>query len=203
MDQNYNQQPIKPDSPQPVVYNQLPNQIRQAGRPSPSSGKRKIFALFISILMLLAIGLASASLIMVGTKANRADQATKTEDIEKRLKVIEEADKYTEKQIVKNQYQGVFLNGGQVYFGQITEITKDTLKLEDIYYLKTGNVDKAGNPLAGGEVSLTKLGNELHGPEDVMYIERKNITFWENLKNDGQVSKAIDQYKKANPTTRN
>jgi len=32
-----------------------------------------------------------------------------------------------------------------------------------------------------------------------MYLERKNVQFWENLKSDGQVSKAIATYEKQNP----
>jgi hypothetical protein len=30
-------------------------------------------------------------------------------------------------------------------------------------------------------------------------IERKNLSFWENLKSDGQVSKTIKSYKQQNP----
>ena len=41
------------------------------------------------------------------------------------------------------------------------------------------------------QVQLVKLGNELHGPEDAMYINRQSVLFWENLKNDGKVAKAI------------
>jgi len=39
----------------------------------------------------------------------------------------------------------------------------------------------------------------LHGPEDQMLINRDQITFWENLKSDGQVAKAVGDYVKANP----
>ena len=49
---------------------------------------------------------------------------------------------------------------------------------------------------------LQKLGSELHGPEDQMVINRDQVQFWENLKDDGQVVKAITTYK-ANPTAAN
>jgi hypothetical protein len=38
---------------------------------------------------------------------------------------------------------------------------------------------------------LTKLGGEIHGPEDLMVINRSQILFVENLKPSGEVSKAI------------
>ena len=46
------------------------------------------------------------------------------------------------------------------------------------------------------DVQLIKLGNELHGPEDQMQITKDQVLFWENLKADGKVSKAIDSYVK-------
>jgi hypothetical protein len=45
---------------------------------------------------------------------------------------------------------------------------------------------------------LVKLGNELHGPVDEMHISKAQILFYEDLKTDGQVVKAIQAYK-ANP----
>lgn len=95
-----------------------------------------------------------------------------------------------------DQHQAVFLNNGQVYFGHITGTNGDTLILEDIYYLQ---VDQQLQPEEEGaaedpQVSLAKLGDEMHGPEDQMFINRDQITFWENLREDGQVSQAISQF---------
>jgi len=36
-----------------------------------------------------------------------------------------------------------------------------------------------------------KLGSEIHGPEDLMIINRAQILFVENLKPSGRVSQAI------------
>jgi hypothetical protein len=44
------------------------------------------------------------------------------------------------------------------------------------------------------QVSLAKLGGELHGPEDVMYVNRDQVLFWENLKDNGKVVTAIKNY---------
>ena len=108
--------------------------------------------------------------------------------------------------VKKNKFQAVFLNGGQVYFGKIGNYNSRYLTLTDIYYLRVNQQVQPGQTTASNDVSLAKLGNELHGPEDSMVINRSEVQFWENLKDDGQVVKAIVEYKKnpnaaANPTT--
>jgi hypothetical protein len=98
-------------------------------------------------------------------------------------------------------YQAVFLTNGQVYFGKFRPAMGKYAKLSDIYYLQ---VQQSVQPAQAGQtqqpqVSLVKLGNELHGPQDSMYIDREQILFWENMKEDGKVVKAIREYQK-NPT---
>ena len=102
----------------------------------------------------------------------------------------------------KGKYQAVFLNGGQVYFGKIGEYTGKYLTLTDIYYLRVNQQVQPGTQQTTQDISLAKLGNELHGPEDEMVINRSEVQFWENLKDDGQVVKAITEYKK-NPEAAN
>jgi hypothetical protein len=95
------------------------------------------------------------------------------------------------------QYQAVFLTNGQVYFGKVSKVDGSYVKLTDIYYLQVQQQvqpkDSSSNQQP--QVSLAKLGGELHGPEDVMYISRQQVLFWENLKTDGKVAKAISDYK--------
>ena len=102
-------------------------------------------------------------------------------------------------QINKDKYQAVFLNSsdGQVYFGKLSIQNKDYYKLTDIYYVRVQQVQPDKNTTATQNISLAKLGSEIHGPEDVMYIRSEHVMFWENLKNDGQVVKAITDYKKS------
>jgi hypothetical protein len=103
--------------------------------------------------------------------------------------------------------QAVFLTNGQVYFGHIKSINKQYVDLQNIYYL---NVNQQVQPNQSGSssnsnnnsnqsVSLVKLGCELHGPADEMVINRDQVTFWENLKDQGQVAKAIAQWIQQNP----
>lgn len=106
--------------------------------------------------------------------------------------------------VKKDLMQAVFLNGGQVYFGKITHVGNRTLGLSDIYYLRVNqtvqpNQENSQQQANSNDISLVKLGCELHGPEDSMVINQDQIIFWENLKNDGQVAKAVETYKKQNP----
>jgi hypothetical protein len=100
--------------------------------------------------------------------------------------------------IDKEAYQAVFLDDGQIYFGKLSGIDQQYSKLESIYYLQV--TDKAtGQPVQQGssnptQIVLQKLGNEIHGPQDSMFINTDKILFWENLKVDGQVTKAIEKY---------
>lgn len=97
------------------------------------------------------------------------------------------------------QYQAVFLTNGQVYFGKVSRVDSSYVKVTDIYYLQVQQTvqpkDNTAANAANQQVSLAKLGGELHGPEDVMYVSRQQVLFWENLKTDGKVAKAISDYK--------
>ncbi len=103
--------------------------------------------------------------------------------------------------VAKDKMQAVFLNGGQVYFGKIRELNNKYVGVTDIYYLRVNQQvqPKQGEQQSQQDISLVKLGCELHGPQDQMLINRDQVVFWENLKSDGQVAKAVEAYKKANP----
>ena len=107
-----------------------------------------------------------------------------------------------QKYVDKNKFQAVFLNGGQVYFGKIHSLNGKFITIDNIYYLRVNQQVQPNQTTADAsnqDVSLAKLGCELHGPTDVMIINRDQVLFWENLKTDGQVAKAITAYVKANP----
>jgi hypothetical protein len=44
------------------------------------------------------------------------------------------------------------------------------------------------------KISIIKLGDELHGPEDKMYISRNQVLFYENMKNSSKINEAIKKY---------
>jgi hypothetical protein len=101
-------------------------------------------------------------------------------------------------------FQAVFLTNGQVYFGKLTDNGGHYVTLKNIYYLQVTPVLQTGTegqPGAGQQqqqqqqqLSLVKLGNELHGPMDEMHINRDQILFIEDLKEDGRVVQAIKDY---------
>lgn len=98
------------------------------------------------------------------------------------------------------EWQAVFLTNGQVYFGQVDKQNNVELVLKEIYYLQvtrplqqTAEGETQANPQ--GELSLVKLGNELHGPTDAMVVNRDHVLFVEDLKEDSNVVQAISNYK--------
>jgi len=93
--------------------------------------------------------------------------------------------------------QAVFLNTGQVYFGNIKSLNSKYFVLTNIYYLQTAN--QTGSNNANPKVTLVKLGCELHEPYDQMVINADQVTFWENLQDNGQVAQAVSTFEKQNP----
>ena len=102
--------------------------------------------------------------------------------------------------VEKDKYQAVFMTNGQVYFGKLAKVDAGYTELTDVYYLQVQQSVQPGSEEANAanneqpQVSLTKLGNELHGPTDKMHISKDQILFWENLKDDSTVVKAIKDY---------
>jgi hypothetical protein len=109
--------------------------------------------------------------------------------------------------IQTDKYQAVFLNSqdGQVYFGKLVMFNKDIYQLTDIYYVRVENPiqPEGANQPVQPNISLAKLGNELHGPQDAMFIRRDQVLYWENLKDDGQVVTAITEFKANGDQTQN
>lgn len=93
--------------------------------------------------------------------------------------------------IATGEYQAVFLDNGQVYFGKLKLAKGDFYQLTDVFYLQTGSIslDQTSN------LQLTKLGGEAHGPEDKMQINKEHVLFIEDMKAESKVVKAIQDYK--------
>jgi len=111
------------------------------------------------------------------------------------------------------KYQAVFLSNGQVYFGELRGEKGDYAILASIYYLQQVNQpvqqtasasvskDNKNNQIlpqadlnSSPDVRLVKLGSELHGPEDMMYIAKSHILFYEDLKDNSRVVQAIKAF---------
>jgi len=92
------------------------------------------------------------------------------------------------------------LSNGQVYFGKISKNNRSEIKLKEIYYLQVTQPlqqpeDGTTQTNQQGELSLVKLGSELHGPTDEMTINRNHVLFVEDIKDDSNVVQAINNYK--------
>lgn len=105
--------------------------------------------------------------------------------------------------VLKAEWQAVFLDNGQVYFGKVLDVSDDTVELQDIYYLQVVN-QPLQRSLEDGEapadqqqdqrLTLFKFGNEIHGPQDRMIINRDHVIIIEDLKDDSRVVQAINDY---------
>ncbi|MGI6103685.1 MAG: hypothetical protein ACOYBJ_03665 [Patescibacteria group bacterium] len=93
-----------------------------------------------------------------------------------------------------SEYQAVFLTNGQVYFGSF-DWRFGSPELRNIYYLQVQrDIQPAeGSDAQSSDVTLVKLGNEVHGPMDVMRLNPDHILFVEDLKTDSRVVRAIEQ----------
>jgi len=169
-------QPEEPQQPrqEPQSADRAPSSYRTAKSNKPS--RRFKLPLILAIIVLAAIigGLAWASL-------NNKNAGTG---------------------IDKSKYQAVFFTNGQVYFGKLSTLNDEYLKLTDIYYLQTQTEGETeANPQQTStdqsDVQLIKLGEEIHGPEDEMVLSKDQLLFYENLKVDGKVAQSIEAYKKS------
>ena len=102
-----------------------------------------------------------------------------------------------------SKYQAVFLVNQQLpYFGKIVALNSEYMVLDDIYYLQINQSVQPGQENQPQDITLVKLGCELHGPQDRMVINSDQVFFWENLKdngNDSKVTAAIQQFQEQNP----
>jgi hypothetical protein len=98
----------------------------------------------------------------------------------------------------KSKYQAVFLNNGQVYFGNVTTLNDQYVRMTNIYYLT--QADSSGTSASNSSYSLVKLGcQQIHDPYDAMVINRDQVSFWENLQDNGKVVSSINKFKQQNP----
>ncbi len=106
-----------------------------------------------------------------------------------------------------SDWSAIFLTNGQVYFGKLNNMNAQYLNLKEIYYLQVAQSPQSGTQTTEQQqqqqtqVSLVKLGNELHGPVDEMEINRDQVLFIERMKGDAKVVEAIENYVKNGPST--
>jgi hypothetical protein len=91
----------------------------------------------------------------------------------------------------------VFMTNGQVYFGYLKSAGDKTLMLNDVYYLRTQDLQNGTN----SKILLVKMGNELHGPESNMTISRDQVLFWQTLRSESKINDAIARFNQGGAAT--
>jgi len=98
-----------------------------------------------------------------------------------------------------SSYYAVFLSNDQVYFGHLSDVNNQYVSLKDIYYLQLAQPLQSTDAKdtttlldnSKQQLTLIKLGKELHAPKDEMKINRDSVLFYEELKDDSKVVQTI------------
>lgn len=172
---------VQPQAAAPGAQNTAAGNFNKKNKRGPGSDRGKLSRIITVALVALVAILIAAVIAVIVTSDNN--------------------DKAEGKYVDSSKLQAVFLNTGQVYFGHIKTLNDNYFVVSDIYYLQTANSssDASANSAANSNVTLVKLGCELHEPYDQMVINSDQVTFWENLQDNGQVAKAVSTFQKQNP----
>lgn len=145
----------------------------------------------IAVLVVIAIVALSLKGVLFFKKAGQTSGPSQTGGSGLKTAGLEQG-------LQPSAYSAVFLTNGQVYFGQLKDSESTYPVLRDIYYLRLKEPlqqQRAENTDTGQpELTLIKLGNELHGPIDEMKLNKDHILFIEILREDSKVVGAIKQY---------
>ena len=102
-------------------------------------------------------------------------------------------------------WYAVFVNSQnqEAFVGHVSDAASD-ITMKDIYYLTFEAKDAAGNPIASPKPEdvkpvIKKLGQEVYGPKDVVKVNRLNLRYYTELRDDSQVVKAITAFEHPGP----
>lgn len=102
--------------------------------------------------------------------------------------------------IDRGKNQAVFLQNGQTYFGSLEIVDDNYLKLRNVFYVRADDATAEDDAESAGDSSmqLIKRGEEVFGPEDAMIINRDQVVYFENIKDDSRVSQLMKDFKANN-----
>ena len=87
---------------------------------------------------------------------------------------------------MSSEYQAVFLDNGQVFFGKLENAGSDYPVLKDVYYVQTRQEPETNQVKS----VLIKRGQEWHSP-DVMRINSRHIVVIETVSSTSKVARLI------------
>lgn len=106
----------------------------------------------------------------------------------------------------KSKWQAVFLSNDQVYFGHLSQYGINYWRLDNAHYIKVTKVPVAPSaaqdpkaktnsqdqqPQFENRTSLVKLSDDMHEPENTLYIPKENILFWQDLQNSSSIVQTL------------
>lgn len=106
----------------------------------------------------------------------------------------------------KSKWQAVFLSNDQVYFGHLSQYGINYWRLDNAHYIKVTKVPVAPavpqdpkaktnpqdqQPQFENHTSLVKLSDDMHEPENTLYIPKENILFWQDLQNSSSIAQTL------------
>lgn len=95
--------------------------------------------------------------------------------------------------IDSSKYQVVYMTNGQAYFGKLKNSSGEYLVLDTPYTAQSVETPKQDEQKTEAAPStLLKVSSQVYGPEDSIAIRSSQVAFWQNLRSDSKVSKAID-----------
>ncbi len=100
---------------------------------------------------------------------------------------------YWQKVGFEKPYWAVYLSTGDIYFGKLNYFPH--FSLSNVWFLRQNSND-AQNPL-----SVAKLTNAFWGPEDKIYLNKKDIIWKTRLREDSQVLNFIKNSKLQSSTS--
>ena len=94
----------------------------------------------------------------------------------------------------KTEYQAVFIDNGQVYFGTVDFGQNGYVLIRDVYYVQSA-VNKDTKEVSS---VLIRRGNEWHGPNE-MYVNVNHVVLIEPVGADSRVAQLIKDDKAKTP----
>lgn len=105
----------------------------------------------------------------------------------------------TDTGIDTSKYQAVYLMNGQLYFGKLSMLDANRLKLTNVYYLQSGTsqdaTSKTSSSSTDAKFQLIKLTGAIYGPSDEMIISKDQVLYYQNLNADSKASQLIQSDK--------
>ncbi len=92
---------------------------------------------------------------------------------------------------ISTEYKAVFLDNGQVFFGQLEKPGSSYMVIKDIYYIQRQVIEKDKDNKEVKNI-LIKRGIEWHGP-DLMYINNRHIVVIEPVSPSSKVAQLIKE----------